>query len=264
MTKAIPNHLMKANRRLALTLQWGQCYLLCLSWLCLGSAMAQEGQWFEGITHPIMDSTLGSPNDGVIGNRYFEEGDAVKQGEVIIELATEIEKLDVERRRVAMNLAQKEWDRLRQLAEKTNSVSAERLETSEGSYKIAKADYELARARLKDRQVIAPFSGVIADFLDHEIGEGTKVGNPIARLVDTSRILLVCNVPFEEAGQLIKGQRLPIKGAYQDPNKLTEGEIIFLSPVVDAASGLLRIKLVVENPQQLIKPGVMALIQLQK
>ena len=225
--------------------------------------MAQEGQWFEGITHPIMDSTLGSPNDGVIGNRYFEEGDAVKQGEVIIELATEIEKLDVERRRVAMNLAQKEWDRLRQLAEKTNSVSAERLETSEGSYQIAKADYELARARLKDRQVIAPFSGVIADFLDHEIGEGTKVGNPIARLVDTSRILLVCNVPFEEAGHLIKGQRLPIKGAYQNPNKLTEGEITFLSPVVDAASGLLRIKLVVENPEQLIKPGVMALIQLQ-
>jgi membrane fusion protein (multidrug efflux system) len=225
--------------------------------------MAQEGQWLEGITHPVMDSTLGSPNDGVIGNRYFKEGDLVKQGEVIIELATEIEKLEVERRRITMNLAQKEWDRLRQLVEKTNSVSAERLETSEGSYQIAKADYELARARLKDRQVIAPFSGVIADFLDHEIGEGTKVGNPIVRLVDTSRILLVYNVPFEEAGHLVKGQRLPIKGVYQDPDKIAEGEIIFLSPVVDAASGLLRMKLIMENPDQLIKPGVMALIQLR-
>ena len=263
LTRFIPNHFMNKKRLQPIPPKRGLFFLLCFYCLSLTSSMAQEVQWFEGITHPIMDSTLGSPNDGVIGNRYFEEGDSVKQGEVIIELATEIEKLDVERRHIAMVLAQKEWDRLRQLAEKTSSVSAERLETSEGSYQIAKADYELARARLKDRQVIAPFSGVIADFLDHEIGEGTKVGNPIARLVDTSRILLVCNVPFEEAGHLIKGQRLPIKGAYQDPDKIAEGEIIFLSPVVDAASGLLRMKLVMENPDQLIKPGVMALIRLQ-
>jgi multidrug efflux pump subunit AcrA (membrane-fusion protein) len=32
--------------------------------------------------------------------------------------------------------------------------------------------------------------------------------------------------------------------------------------VVDAASGLLRIKVVIDNPEQQIRPGVMALVQI--
>ena len=235
------------------------------AWMLIASVtytQAQSDGWYEGITHPVLDSTLGSPNDGVIGGRYFDEGDAVEKGQVIVELSTEIERLDVERRKVAMSLSEKEWDRLKQLTAKTSSVSAERLETAEGNYQIAKADYELARARLKDRQVIAPFSGVIADFLEHEVGEGTKVGNPLIRLVDTSRILFVCNLPYDVAGHLQKGQELPVKGAFQDLEKVVTGEITFISPVVDAASGLLRIKVVIDNPEQQIKPGVMALVQI--
>ncbi|MDA0751653.1 MAG: efflux RND transporter periplasmic adaptor subunit [Verrucomicrobia bacterium] len=240
------------------------CILLG-AWLMVASCIytqAQTDGWFEGITHPVLDSTLGAPNDGVIGGRYFDEGDAVDKGQVIVELSTEIERLDVERRKVAMNLSEKEWARLKQLTEKTSSVSAERLETAEGNYLIAKADFELAQARLKDRQVIAPFSGVIADFLEHEVGEGTKVGNPLIRLVDTSRILFVCNLPFDVAGHLQKGQKLPIKGAFKDLDKVVTGEITFISPVVDAASGLLRIKVVIDNPERQIRPGVMALVQI--
>ncbi len=238
--------------------------IIIICWLFAYSfrVNAQDGSWYEGLTHPVLDSTLGAPNDGVIGGRFFDEGDAVQQGQIILELSTEIERLDVERRKVALSLSEKERDRLKQLAEKTSSVSEERLETAEGNYQIAKADFELAQARLKDRQVIAPFSGVIADFLEHEVGEGTKVGNPLIRLVDTSRILFICNLPFDIAGHLKKGQKLPVKGAFQNPDKVVEGEITFISPVVDAASGLLRIKVVINNQDQQIKPGVMALVQI--
>jgi len=92
LTRFIPNHFMIKKRLQPIPPKRGLFFLLCFYCLSLTSSIAQEVQWFEGITHPIMDSTLGSPNDGVIGNRYFEEGDSVKQGEVIIELATEIEK----------------------------------------------------------------------------------------------------------------------------------------------------------------------------
>jgi multidrug efflux pump subunit AcrA (membrane-fusion protein) len=35
-----------------------------------------------------------------------------------------------------------------------------------------------------------------------------------------------------------------------------EGTLIYLSPVADAASGLLRIKAVFENPEGKIRPGI--------
>ena len=237
--------------------------ILIMSLLVPAYLHGQNAPWYEGITHPILDSILGSPNDGVIGNRYFDEGDEVEKGEIILELSTDIERLDVERRQVALTLSGNELSRLKQLSEKTSSVSGERLETVEGNYSIAKADFELAKARLRDRQVIAPFSGIIADFLQHEVGEGTKVGDPLMRLVDTSRILLVCNLPAKVAGHLEKGQKLPVRGTYPDPEKVIQGEITFISPVVDAASGLLRVKLVIPNQDRIIRPGVIASVQIQ-
>ena len=59
---------------------------------------------------------------GLGGKRYFEEGAAVKKGDVIIELDKHLEELDVQRREYAMQLAKAELDRLQSLARK-NTIS---------------------------------------------------------------------------------------------------------------------------------------------
>lgn len=230
---------------------------LCLACLALAQLLfGEEAVWYDGLTHPVMDSILGSPSDGVIGERFFNEGDPVKGGEVILALRTDTERVDVARRKIALSLAKNELSRLRQLADRTSSVSNEQLETADANFKIAEADLELAEARLRDRQVIAPFDGLIADLLEHEVGEGTKVGDPLVRLVNIGKVLLVCNLPAGIAGNIELGQAIKVKVAGLPDNLLLDGKVVFVSPVVDAASGLLRIKVEVENGSKQIRPGV--------
>ena len=234
------------------------------AWLLLSQgAQAQDGGWYPGITQPVMDSVLGSPSDGVIGERFFGEGDAVTSGDVILALRTDTERVEVARRSVALTLAENELSRLRQLSEKTSSVSSERLETADANYQIAKADKELAEARLRDRQVIAPFGGVIADLLEHEVGEGTKVGDPLVRLVNTDKVLLVCNLPSAVGEGLKLGQAVQARVMGIPEEVPLNGQVVFVSPVVDAASGLLRIKIEIANEIHGIRPGVTGRVLIQ-
>ena len=239
--------------------------LLCLACLALAHLLfGEEAVWYDGLTHPVMDSILGSPSDGVIGERFFNEGDSVKGGEVILALRTDTERVDVARRKIALSLAKNELSRLRQLADRTSSVSNEQLETADANFKIAEADLELAEARLRDRQVIAPFDGLIADLLEHEVGEGTKVGDPLVRLVNIDKVLLVCNLPADIAGDIEPGQAIKAKVAGLPDNLLLDGKVVFVSPVVDAASGLLRIKVEVKNSSKQIRPGVTGAILIRQ
>ena len=231
------------------------CVLSCCLFFGQGT-QAQDGEWYPGITQPVMDSVLGSPSDGVIGERFFGEGDAVKLGDIILALRTDTERVEVARRKVALTVAENELSRLSQLSKKTSSVSSERLEAADANYQIAKADKELAEARLRDRQVIAPFNGVIADLLQHEVGEGTKVGDPLVRLVNTDKVLLVCNLPAEVGGDLKLGQAVQPSVPGIPEGVPLNGRIVFVSPVVDAASGLLRIKIEIANDVHGIRPGV--------
>ena len=223
----------------------------------------QEATWFEGLTHPVLDSILGAPSDGVIGERFFNEGDRVKSSDIILALRTDTERVDVARRKVALRLAENELDRLRQLATKTSSVSSERLETADANFQIAAADLELAMARLRDRQVIAPFDGVIADLLEHEVGEGTKVGDPLVRLVNIGKVLLVCNLPAEVGSRVKLGEVLKARVSGFADQVTFDGKVVFVSPIVDAASGLIRIKVELANDVHGIRPGVTGAILIQ-
>lgn len=218
--------------------------------------------WFQGVTEPVKDVTMAFPVVGVVGVRPLEEGSAVKKGDVVIELDTRLEQLEVDRRRLTEVLTLREFDRVNTLAQRnTISVSQEEIDKKKSDYEIAKADREMAAAVVVRRKIISPVNGYVAQFYK-DVGEKCEEQQPVVRVVDTSRAHLVVNLDPKVAQGLRIGQKVQIEVESGDAQKPLEASIIYISPVADAASGLLRVKALFDNADRTIRPGVAGRLRL--
>ena len=208
----------------------------------------------SGITEPYMDVTLGLSDAGIIHNQFFKEGDVVKKGDVILELDKNLETLEVTRRKAVMDQNKMVYDSTRELAETTKSVSKEDLTKAEAEYQVSAAEYDIAVQQLAQRQLGAPFSGAITEVL-LKPGAAVAPYQPLVRLVDTSRCYFVGHVDGVAAAGLRLDEPVKIE---LDGGQTIAGKICFISPVVDAASGLARIKAIFDNSTGEIRPGLAA------
>lgn len=198
---------------------------------------------------------MGSPVVGIIGDYHFKEGDFVPAGATIVELRNELEQVEVTRRKVLLDAAKADLNRTKGLFKKTRSVSAEQMEEKEAFHQVALAEYEAALLQLKRRAIVAPFHGQIVDFFDLETGESAQLQTPLVRLVDSSKCVFVAHVPAAVAARLTTGAAVEIQFNSGPSSETVSGELAFISPLVDPASGLLKVKAIFQNPDHKIRPG---------
>lgn len=209
-----------------------------------------------GITEPIKDITMAFASLGVVAVRPLAEGDPVKQGQVLIELDKRLEELDAERRRLTRDLAKVELDRVKTLAErKALSVTQEELDRRQAEYDVARVEYDSALEVVRRRLIIAPMDGHVVQFYK-DVGEKCDEQQPVLRMVDTRRCYFVGNVEAAVGHRLKLGQRLALEVEGAGGPLRLEGAVAYLSPVVDPSSGLLKFKVLFDNPDGRVRPGV--------
>jgi len=250
------------------------CALYLLS-LCRAERLVQ------GLVEPYRDVLLSAAVPGRIASLPFREGDRVEEGAVLLLLESRVEELEVERRRSIFEnqtelqaareretLLREELESTRALAERTGSVSRDelnrkQLETVLAGLEVARLELtrereriemEMARERLAQQRVTAPFAGVVAQ-LPLDEGESVQANQPSIRLVDDAQAFLVVNIPAEQARRLRVGQPVSLRFPLAEMLEKT-GKVDFLSPVVDPASGLRRVRLLFENAEPKVEPGV--------
>jgi RND family efflux transporter MFP subunit len=230
-----------------------------LAWLCLtaftGSSHAQRHLSAAGITEPILDVTLSAAVPGLIGARLVQEGDFVTAGQVVVELDKKLEELEVSRRKLLVNRLESDLEATRALFNRTKSVSLEELERKETEYRVAVVEYELAKEQLQRRLVVSPLSGIVTRLL-LEVGEACQAHQPLARIVDTRRCYFISNVEAKTGHQLKVNQTVKLEIESETSTVTLEGKTVFVSPVVDPASGLLRVKVLFDNAEGKVRPGV--------
>ena len=207
-----------------------------------------------GITEPFHDVTLGLANPGIIRQQFFHEGELAKRGDVILELDTRLEELEVTRRKAVMEQDKTVLDSTREVFQNTKSVSKQDLSKAQAEYDVARAEYAIAEQQLADRRLVAPFAGYITEIQLHP-GAACAPYQPLVRLVDTSRCYFIGHIDGVAAARLKLDEPVKIQVA---GGQTVSAKICFISPVVDAASGLARIKAVFDNPNDAIRPGLAA------
>jgi len=256
----------------------------CLFFSLLGAvaARAAETLSLSGITEPIKDVTLSATTSGTISAIFVKEGERVSMGAVILEIDKKLDELETERRRLiweskseleaaAARVTTLKWllESNRELFASTASVSKDDLEKMQLDYELAvaehkrlitqedreKIEYEMARETLRKRSLISPIQGTVIKLFQDE-GEGFQENQPLAHIVDTSRGLFVCNVEEKIGRGLKKGQSVDLRINAGTKSIVVKGKLVFVSPVVDQASGLLEVKAEFENQEGLVRPGV--------
>jgi len=246
------------------------------------SVIKNQSMVFTGVTEAVHDVVLGLPVEGTIDKIFFQEGDWVKKGQAILHLKRRGEELEVELRELlwkntarldAARIEEQKFESLfiatKRLFEKTQSVSEEELtklelryfqahykrKELEGLQKQQYIEYDLALELLKRMSIYAPISGIITEIILDE-GEQYKPNEPLIHLVDPRECHFVCNVEERFGRALRPGQqvKLRIQAGTKKINK--KGKLVFVSPVVDPASGLLKVKARFDNREMTINPGI--------
>ena len=215
-----------------------------------------------GITEPLEEVTLSAPVSGIITVQALKEGDFVKAGGTIFELDKKMEELELERRKVIVEVKSNDVQSTKILFKSTKGVSKEELEKKESEYKLAMVERDMAAEQLKRRVVTAPLSGTITEiFVD--VGEGCQPLTPLVKVVDARQCIFVADVEPALGARIKVDQIIPLDIQNGTGSLHVSGKIIYLAPVVDAASGLLKLKAVFENPEGKIRPGVAGKMSLE-
>ncbi len=223
-----------------------------------GPAFGDELNEAAGITEPIADVALSPAVAGLVSAWKFKEGDFVKQDEVIIELDNRLETLEVERRKLAMDNRKTDWEAIQTLFKKSSiSVKKEDLDKAETEYRIAVAEHQMAAEQLRKRRIIAPCTGYVVEIV-RDVGEACEAYQPLVRVVDPRQCFFVSNVEAKAAGRLSLGQEVKLVVESSGDPVPVAGKVVFLSPVADPASGLRKVKVLFDNADRKINPGVAA------
>jgi Cu(I)/Ag(I) efflux system membrane fusion protein len=108
-----------------------------------------------------------------------------------------------------------------------------------------------------DRLVFrSPFDGIVSD-APMRVGAVVKSGEKLMTLLDLSHLWLWASFYENEVGLLKEGQAATVSlPAF--PEQLFKGNINAISPTIDPASGIAKVRIDIPNPNDQLKPGMHA------
>lgn len=190
---------------------------------------------------------------GVVLEVSAQEGDFVRAGQVLARVETDRYELEVERNNATLKRLETEFQRKKELFSK-KLVSAEDFERVSAEYEAQKAAVGLARLDLKYTRIVAPIDGYVSERLIR-VGNLVEPYQPVYRIASYDPLLAVLHVPERELSVLKKGLEVTVSlDAF--PQREFKGEVIRISPVIDASTGTFRVTAQVSDPDKVLKPGL--------
>ncbi|PHV50523.1 efflux transporter periplasmic adaptor subunit [Janthinobacterium sp. BJB301] len=213
---------------------------------------------------------------GIVLRRQFEQGAEVKAGQKLFQLNPAPFQADVDSAAAALqhavataNRASSQADRLKPLVE-ADAISRQAYDDAVAQREQAVATVAQARAALARRRLDLAFASIeapIAGRIGSElVTEGALVGladaTPMARIQQIDKVYVDVRQPAAALAALQASgtggaDKLPVTilGADGQPHPVT-GRILFSGISVDAGTGDAVIRVLVDNPQRQLLPGM--------
>lgn len=206
---------------------------------------------------------------GEITEVLVDEGDAVAEGAVVMEIDPEKRNLELEAARAGVGEARaavaeetRELKRMRILAEKKVASETQldqagtALDTARARLRAAKAQLGTAERAVSDASVRARFAGFIARrFVSR--GEFVSQGDPLFQLVSLDPIEVEFHLPEADSSRVRKGIPIEVTVAPY-PDEVFEAIAHMVSPTIDPRTRTLRVKALIDNSDGRLRPGLFA------
>lgn len=260
----------------------------------------------EAVTNRMV--TVKSEVAGVIKNLYVEDGQHVKEGDLLVEVDDKQFRLELERAQAdrlsklselllekqfsgteaavdeseldLIRKAKQEYEKAQDLHEK-GLISDAEYDEAYKSYELtliesgekkdevrsamkgltqAEIQVKTAQMNLEKTKIKAPFTGIITD-VQVSPQEHITNGRDLFVLVNISRIQVYAKVLESEIGKMKEGREVTLRfSAY--PDRTFKGEVKSISPIVNPEDKTCKVIIDVANPQEEIKPGMHADVEI--
>ncbi|MGL4884910.1 MAG: efflux RND transporter periplasmic adaptor subunit [Aeromonas veronii] len=213
---------------------------------------------------------------GIVQRRLFEQGAEISAGTVLFQINPAPFKADVDSAAAALQRAESvlarariQIDRLKPLL-RTDAISRQTYDDAISQRDQAAADVAQARATLARRQLNLQFASVeapIAGRIDQAlVSEGALVSptdaTPMARIQQIDQVYVDVRQPAsvleslrQQAGSTAPELAVEILGSNGTPLGM-QGRILFSGIEVDAGTGDVLLRVLVDNPERRLLPGL--------
>lgn len=153
--------------------------------------------------------------------------------------------------------ALRDYERMKELYE-SGAVSMQDYENARTSYDVERADFE-ANKEMVD--ISSPIDGVLTEITLNE-GDPVSPGEILATVAVIDKVRVELNLSSNKAHFIKKGQSVRIVLDTSPNNAVIIGVVETISLSANKETGLFEAKILLENPDGLLKPGTIAKVEI--
>jgi membrane fusion protein (multidrug efflux system) len=214
------------------------------------------------VVEPNRVVTIAAEVAGRIERIGPEKGDTATAGDLLIELNSDLLRPQFEMAKSQVQFNEIEYERMATLV-KENATARRDLDNARTQLDISKAQLDQIESRLDRTRILAPLTGVLNNLLVEE-GEYVDPGVPVAEIVETDPVKAVVEVPENDIGFFTVGDTAEVLADVKGEEKLTVGQLTFISELADPQTRSTRVEISLENKQRLLRSGQIVRVRLTR
>lgn len=202
------------------------------------------------------DVIVSSRITGIVETIAVDRGSVVTVGQTLATLDTRALDADVREAKEDMDLRKAEYDRSKALME-SKVASVQDLDEKKAQYAVAVARWEKTKTQRDYAVIRAPFAGIVSEKYAR-IGQKVidDVNDPLFKITATEPLLARIYLPEDRLLKVRVGDKVQVVPD-RFPDAKTTGEVQFISPAMDAASGTFQVVVKVRRePKSVLRPGM--------
>lgn len=227
----------------------------------MGAQAQTDDSLLSCLLEPSSEIQLSSQVSGVVSKVNAERGGRVRHGEVLVSLESELEKAALKTVKARAEFASRKLERNQELLAQGLLSDYERDELVT-EQQLARLTVEEASARLKQRDIRSPISGVV---VKRHVSIGEYVGtDPVLELVALNPLHAEVVMRAEQYGDVEEGMDVTV--TLSNPSAAGEqqsvsGKVTVVDRVIDAASSTFGFRVRVDNPDLAFPAGLKCGVQ---
>jgi membrane fusion protein (multidrug efflux system) len=231
----------------------------------VSTATARQETWADtlnsvGSVAAAKGVTLSNDAPGVISGIHFESGQQVREGQVLVDLDSNVERAQLASAEARRELANVNVGRTRALVA-TDALPKAQQDNDEALLKTSHSDLNALQAQIARKVVRAPFSGRLGIRLVN-LGQYLNPGTPIAVLEAAETVYVDFTLPQQRLASVPIGThvRFTIEDSDLAP---VEGTIAAIDPAIDPSTRSIKLRASAPNEGGKLLPGMFASVAVQ-
>jgi len=212
-----------------------------------------------GTVEAVHGVTVSADLPGTVAKINFDSGQAVREGEILVELDTRQERAQLASLEAQRDLAKINFSRTQELVN-AGVISRQDFDQATSQRKATEANVAEIKATIARKTIRAPFSGILG-IRKVNLGQYLPAGSPIVSNQSLNPIYVNVGVPQQASPQVHVGRKLRVT-TEDIAGQVFTGTVTAIDSEVDETTRNIQVQATLPNPQGKLRPGMFVQVEI--